>query len=191
MSALAARFATLCLLAALVAGAAHAADEGPCGASVTVEPGDTLTRIAQRCSVSPEALIEANPVIRDPNVVPLGVALKIPGGREPNAAPEPREDVVGLPPVTVEPGRAAPGSRVMVVAHNLAPGADVLIGGGNAPQTPIFFARARTDEAGTLSAEVVLPDWAGRAERFHMIVEAPIGGDWLRTAAIDVFAPER
>lgn len=185
---------SLALLPALAiawAGLAHAADEGPCGASVTVEVGDTLTEIARRCAVSPQALMEANPVIRDPDIVPLGARLTIPGGREASKAPQPPADVPGLAPVAVMPERAAPGTRVVVHARNLAPGADVLIGGGIQPHLPIFFARARIDEAGILAAEIELPEWAGRGERFHMIVEAPIGGDWLRVAAVDIVAPER
>ena len=81
---------------------AHAQDEtrtGACGASVTISLGDTLTNIAARCGVSPGALLEANPQIRDPDVVPLGTSLAIPGGGQEDApADGPTQPDLAAPP---------------------------------------------------------------------------------------------
>jgi LysM repeat protein len=73
-----------------------------CGTSVLLSPGDTLTRIAQRCGTSLAAILQANPQIRDPNVIQVGMSIRMPGSAQ--SAPS-----AGLPGrcgerVTVRPG---------------------------------------------------------------------------------------
>jgi LysM repeat protein len=176
------------VLAALSAPPASAQGEARaegCGASVTVSIGDTLTNIAARCGVSPGALLDANPQIRDPDIVPLGMSLTIPGGREAAAEPalaDPRPDVAGVPPVRVVAIGGALDARVRLFATNLPPGAEALIGGGVYPSAPLFFARSRVDATGVLSVELALPSWSLRTGAVHLVVETPIGGPMLRAA---------
>lgn len=57
------------------------ADEGDGedeGGTYTVQPGDTLYRIAQQYETTVEALVEANPAITDPAVIRAGQVLTIP-----------------------------------------------------------------------------------------------------------------
>ena len=68
---------------------------GPCGSSVAVRPGDTMTRIAARCRTTVAALLRANPQITNPNVIRVGQVIRMPGA------------VVGRPP-RVDPPRLPP-----------------------------------------------------------------------------------
>lgn len=54
--------------------AAHPAEAG----TVTVRRGDTLSAIAERHGVSLQALIEANPQLRDPDVIHVGQRIRLP-----------------------------------------------------------------------------------------------------------------
>ena len=49
-------------------------------APVTVQPGDNLTKIAQKAGVSVQDLIAANPQIANPNLIQAGMKINIPGG---------------------------------------------------------------------------------------------------------------
>ncbi|SHK49754.1 SafA/ExsA family spore coat assembly protein [Thermocrinis minervae] len=48
----------------------------------TVQPGDTLSKIAKRYGLSLDELIKANPGIKDPNLIYPGQKIKIPGYAE-------------------------------------------------------------------------------------------------------------
>ncbi len=50
--------------------------------TVTVRPGDSLWRIAQRNGVSLDALLAANPHIRNPRLIHVGQRVEIPGARD-------------------------------------------------------------------------------------------------------------
>lgn len=65
----------------LSAGAEQAQE---CGASYTVEQGDSLAVIAKRCGSSIEALITANPDLKDPARISIGQELALPGPSTPD-----------------------------------------------------------------------------------------------------------
>ena len=50
------------------------------GQQVTVQPGDTLSQIAQANNTTVDAILAANPGITDPNLIQAGASLNIPGG---------------------------------------------------------------------------------------------------------------
>jgi spore coat assembly protein SafA len=50
-----------------------------CSSPYTVQSGDTLKRIAQKCGVSLNALLNANPAITNPNLIYRGQHIIIPG----------------------------------------------------------------------------------------------------------------
>lgn len=56
-----------------------AAAQATCGDSYTVVRGDTLRRIATRCSTTVSALLRANPAIKDRNLIFPGQVLALPG----------------------------------------------------------------------------------------------------------------
>lgn len=77
-------------LALALTGAPQAAQaQSPCGAAVTVSPGDTLYRIANRCGTSVQALVRANQ-IPNPNRIEVGQRIRMPGADTARAPQEQR-----------------------------------------------------------------------------------------------------
>ena len=92
---------TLLAGAAVVAlGLAAPAKAAGCGGDYTVQPGDTLSRIAAECEVSVDALMEANPQV-SPSALSIGRELAMPGDGQ-----EADQEVAAMPepqgPVTLE-----------------------------------------------------------------------------------------
>lgn len=55
-----------------------------CGSTVTVRAGDTLSHIAQRCGVTVNGILRANPSITNPNLIRPGQVIILPGATLPN-----------------------------------------------------------------------------------------------------------
>lgn len=75
-------------VALALSGAPQAAQaQNPCGAAVTVSPGDTLYSIAQECGTSVTALTNHNN-IANPNRIEVGQRIAMPGARVAGGMPE-------------------------------------------------------------------------------------------------------
>jgi LysM repeat protein len=55
-----------------------------CGDTVTVQRGDTLSKIAVRCGVTVNGILRANPSITNPNLIHPGQVIILPGATLPN-----------------------------------------------------------------------------------------------------------
>ena len=55
-----------------------------CGNTVTVQRGDTLSKIAARCDVTVNGILRANPGITNPNLIVPGQVIILPGATLPN-----------------------------------------------------------------------------------------------------------
>lgn len=80
--------AGLLATALLPGGSANA--QTRCGSQVTVAPGDTLFRIAERCGTTVAAILAINPQITNPNVIHAGQSLRLAPGQLAGVAPPPR-----------------------------------------------------------------------------------------------------
>ncbi|MEO1490520.1 MAG: LysM domain-containing protein [Pseudomonadota bacterium] len=64
----------------LLAGlATPAAASSECGAAYTIRSGDSLGKVARRCGHTVEALLTANPEIKDPGRISVGQSIVLPG----------------------------------------------------------------------------------------------------------------
>ncbi len=70
---------TLAAVTVLMLGFSAPAGAAECPGNYTVQPGDTLSRVAARCDSSVEALISANPQITSPSRLSVGWKLVVPG----------------------------------------------------------------------------------------------------------------
>jgi LysM repeat protein len=85
---------------------------GECPAKYEIQPGDTLGEIANRCSISLQQLLQANPAIRNPNRLAAGDTIIIPGGIQSQRvtatqsvpAGSPMIPVTGIRTYIVQPG---------------------------------------------------------------------------------------
>lgn len=178
-------FVLVPLLLAITLASPAFAQDAACGPTWTVSIGDTLTNIALRCGITPQALLSANPQITDPDVLPLGTALTIPGGvPRVDPVPETPQPSVGAL-VVVGVGPPLDG-RVRLFARDLPAGARVLVGSGETAATAIFFEKALVDPTGVLSVELTVPPWAARGPRTVFVVEVPIGGGRIASPPYDV-----
>lgn len=113
--------------------------QSDCGRTYTVQPGDTLTRIANICDTTVEALREANPNV---------FSLIRPG------------DVLNLPlepVVTISPNAGAIGTPITVTAADFPANAPVRVGVGQAGQTALVVTNAVTDANGALNLQITVP----------------------------------
>lgn len=65
---------------AMFAGVAFTAQaEDRCGPSYTIQPGDSLGKVAKRCGQNVSDILAANPEIRDPSRLSVGQSIDMPG----------------------------------------------------------------------------------------------------------------
>ena len=70
-------FVVLAMLAGLFASPSAVFAAAACGDTYTVKSGDYLTKIAKTCEVTYDALLKANPEIKDPNKIYVGQVIRI------------------------------------------------------------------------------------------------------------------
>jgi LysM repeat protein len=146
----------------LISSAAQARtqEQEKCGSSVTVGPGDSLSLLAQRCGTTVPALIEANSRLKNPDLLPIGTVIALPGssGKKEDA---PSDASTVADAVAVEPATLLPGKRVTIMASGLPARARVWIKGGNSrlPQHHLILRGARVGTHGELRATLRVPKW--------------------------------
>ena len=174
----------------LMSPAVQARTPGKCNSPMTIAPGDTLSSIARRCGKTVSALIDANPHLSDPNILPVGSELTLTQEAQSDEASR-AELVEDTHVIAVEPSVLTPGGRVTVTASNMPPGARVWIKGGNSrsPKHHLILRGARVDTRGELSVRLRLPKWLKAADGgFTLSVEVPRAGMTLSSDALEVDA---
>ncbi|WP_134495927.1 LysM peptidoglycan-binding domain-containing protein [Microvirga pakistanensis] len=159
-----------------------------CSSSITISPGDTLSSIARHCGTTLSALIDANPHLHDPNILPVGMALVLPQGPQGDEA-SPIEAVAEAHIISVEPSVLTPGGRVVVAASNLPPEARVWIKGGTSrsPKHHLILRGARVDAQGKLHAGLRLPhSLRAGDEGFTLSIEVPRASMTFSSDPLDV-----
>ncbi len=105
--------------------------------SYRVRPGDTLDRIARSHGISPTSILWNNPAIRDPDTLPVGSTLRIPGRDGVLYTVVPGDTVSAIAArfkSTVTEIRGYPGNR-LARADELLAGSEILVPGGRPPDT--------------------------------------------------------
>ena len=120
-----------------------------------VQPGDWLSRIADRFNVSLNALLAANPQISNPDIIHAGQELVIPQSGNPSN-----------PTVAIAPTSGPPGTRVQVTANGLPPNRAIDIGAGPVASEYDIIATARSDAQGNLRRTVAIPERVGVGEHW-------------------------
>lgn len=145
-----------------------ASAQDDCGRTYTVQPGDTLTRIANVCGTTVEALREANPDV---------FSLIYPG------------DVLNLPlnpVVTLNLNSGAIGTPITVTAADFPANAPVRVGIGQAGQTALVAANATTTPNGALSLQIVVPGSAPVGSELFVTVQTLDGALTATSGAFTV-----
>jgi len=145
------------------------------GVTYTVQPGDNLSRIAQRFGTTVAALLAANPGISNPRLIFTGQHLIIPG----LGAPQPN--------VSITPLRGPPGTRVQITAGGFSPNTPVelAVGPAGGPLQTVDTAHA-TASTGTLAAQFSIPLSAAPGELW--VVQVTTANDARQSALSNVFS---
>lgn len=148
-------------LMAMILGTARA-DAAPaelsCGSSVTVQWGDTLTRIARRCGTTVDALMAANPSILHPNLIFPGQVIQMPW----------------RPTVNVGPESGMRGTQVQITARGFPAHAPVAVYFGPQASEGVFLTRGWTDATGTFITFGVIQGEVGMQLVAHVVTETQI-----------------
>lgn len=123
-----------------------------------VRPGDTLSAIATRFGSSVEAIVNANPEIRDPNLVRVGQRLTIPS---PGVQPR----------ISIRPTAGPPGTAVTFRAEGYPANTRVTVGLGREESEFAISEQHTTDAEGAVSAEIAVPGSAGPGEPWVVVVQ--------------------
>lgn len=174
------------VLALLVVSAAWG--DSPCGESVTVARGDTLDKIAKRCNTTVPALLEANSNIENPNLITVGMELRMPTSEQ----PQPRKPEPGATPyeISIEPDNGPPGAAVRLTASGFPPDTEVLIGTGQRRSEYQIIGRERSNANGALSAWVQAPKHANFGEEWVFVVALEGQGIEINSEPFTVRRPE-
>ena len=149
-------------LLVLFANAAPA-QASTCGDTVTVQRGDTLSKIAARCGVTVNGILRANPGITNPNLIHTGQVIILPGATLPNDTNTDYyyvqngdtlkriarkfdtsvDELLRLNPQISNPDRIYAGQR-LVVPHR-SPGSGGGTGGTNVPGSTQVYVVQRGD----------------------------------------------
>ncbi len=148
------------ILAAFALGTIPAAAQQiACDFQYIVQPGDTLSEIAERCGTTVPQLVDANPAITDPARIEVGQVLLL-SGNTPNS--------VALYPMTGGPGTAV---TVIVNGMPIEEPVRVTFGPLNGPQA--IDRTVTTDRTGALIDTFTIPrNTTIQAPRWQLIARA-------------------
>lgn len=149
-------FGSIVILITLLVLFANAAPAlaSTCGDTVTVQRGDTLSKIAARCGVTVNGIQRANPGITNPNLINPGQVIILPGATLPNDTNTDYyyvqrgdtlkdiaiqfhtsvDELLRLNPQISDPNRIYAGQRLVVPRRT--PGSGVGGGGGEGTNVP-------------------------------------------------------
>ena len=140
--------AILAMAVFVPAAGAQTPDVEDCGAVYTVQPGDTLTRIARVCGTTVEALREANPDVF--SLIKPGDVLTLPSE----------------PMVTITPRQGAAGTAVSVLADGYPPNSPVQVGIGRPGEAALSATTAITDVRGAAALQLPVPQVSDGTDLF-------------------------
>jgi len=126
------------------------AAQSVCESPYIVQAGDTLSRIATRCDISVQALLDANPAIVSHRLIYPGQHLTIPG-----SATIPNTGAQAVLQLSQDSGPA--GTMVSVKGSGFNAGATVRVGQGAFGSEPVQSRELQTNDIGSFSTQFTIP----------------------------------
>lgn len=150
------------VLVAALGFAPAVAAQSNCGATATIQPGDTLFGIANFCGVTLSDLEQANPQITNPNLIFAGNLINIPTG---NIIPVTGQSAqLALSPIS-----GAPSTLVTLTGSAFPASTLVTLTGGVQGAAPSMSVAIIADAVGNFTAQMSIP------------VDAAQGTTWVFT----------
>ncbi|HHY89481.1 MAG TPA: LysM peptidoglycan-binding domain-containing protein [Chloroflexi bacterium] len=130
------------------------------GSTYIVQPGDTLSRIARRFSVTVEAIQKANPSITNPNRIYSGQRIVLPSG------------AAQVPTVSITPVSGKAGSTITLAAVGFRPNIEVQILFGADENASEVIGTFSTDARGALLRSINVPSSAAADKSYVFVVRS-------------------
>jgi LysM repeat protein len=123
--------------------------QGPCGDTYVVLPGDTLARIADKCGVTEQAILDLNPEINDPTQIYVGQVLKLP------------DPTIAIPPqIAISPLCGDPGTLISILGSGFPEDSPVQISIGQRGQPSIEIGNILSNQFGRIETTITIPSSA-------------------------------
>jgi lipoprotein-anchoring transpeptidase ErfK/SrfK len=144
-------FTVLLLLLFSTTALAVSTDQEPvCEETYRIVRGDWLSKIANRCGVSVQDLLQANPQITNPSRIYVGQTIEIPVWKEPT--------------VRITPDTGLPGTEINLIIRGFSPNKMVEYTFGNNGEIFTASGEIETNEKGSANIKLTIPEDAEEGE---------------------------
>jgi len=136
--------------------------QGTCGESYTVQPGDTISDIAELCQTTVVAILEVNPEITDPTRIFVGQVIRIPRSAT-------------APVLAITPTCGSAGNLLTILGSGFPSNSIIEISMGPENQSSFIVEYITSDDLGSIETEVYIPLYATPYSSWIVIAEANTG----------------
>ena len=162
----------------LAVAPAAAQTDAICPPKYEVQPGDWLSKIAERCDVFLGELIDANPQLQDPSVLVPGQIINIPNGER--IEPGNRQQI------SITPSSGPAGTTVTVYGSGFLANAQLNVGAAVRNAEPARLKELRTNSFGTFQTTVTIPNTARPVENWFVFANHDAGGAFSTRETFEV-----
>jgi spore coat assembly protein SafA len=178
----------LILLISVIGLAANGVAQAACGPAYTARAGETLATIAFNCGVSYDSILAANPLIGDPDHIPPGQIVAIPGAIIPITGSNPTP--AGLRSLQVVPQSGPAGAQVAVSGTGFPASTTLTVGAGIVDSGPVVSQPVETDASGSFATQLNIPASATSTEDWSIFASQGSGNNLITVQApFQVTAP--
>jgi LysM repeat protein len=167
----------LILLISVIGLAANGVAQAACGPTYTARAGETLATIAFNCGVSYDSILAANPLIGDPDHIPPGQIVAIPGAIIPITGSNPTP--AGLRSLQVVPQSGPAGALVAVSGTGFPASTTLTVGAGIVDSGPVLSQSVATDASGSFATQLNIPASAASTEDWSVFASQPSGTELI------------
>ena len=165
----------LILLMAVIAMGANGVAQAACRPTYTARAGDTLATIAFNCGVSYHSILAANPLIGDPDHLPPGRIVAIPGAIIPITGSNPTP--AGSRSLQIAPQSGQAGTLVAVSGSGFPSASTLTVGAGIVDSGPEVSQSIVTDANGSFATQLTIPASASAGQSWSIFASQGSGNE--------------
>jgi LysM repeat protein len=178
----------LILLFTIIGLAANGVAQAACAPIYTARAGETLATIAFNCGVSYDSMLAANPSIGDPDHIPPGQIVAIPGAIIPITGSDPTP--AGVRSLQIVPQSGPAGTQVIVTGAGFPAETALTVGAGMVNSGPATSQTITTDANGSFTTGLSIPITATAQQGWAIFASQGSGNELITVQApFQVTAP--
>lgn len=155
----------LVLLVVVVGLAANGVAQAACGPTYIARAGETLAIIAFNCGVPYDSILAANPQIGDPDHIPPGQVVAVPGAIIPITGSKPTP---GARSLQITPQTGPAGTLVAVSGSGFPAATTLTVGAGIVDSGPEVSQSIVTDANGSFTTQLTIPASASAVQNWSI-----------------------